>query len=221
MIKQILALGDSFTYGEELSDINLAWPYQIGRHIDANVVNLAQPGSGNRRMVRKVIDQILKYPETDLVLIGWASPGRTEFSDLEGEFDIWPGYNGRLFVRDGQNWRLDLLDYFNKYHSSEYLFEQYLVDVVLLQDFLKQRNIKYLMCNVLANDYYHKVMHGKFQELKSQIDTTYFIGWPNQGMLEWTHKCKKGPNGHFLDDGHFRVADEFLLNMDKLGWVKY
>lgn len=213
-------MGDSFTYGEELADLNQAWPYQIGNHINAAVVNLGQPGTGNRRMVRTVIDHVSKYPETDLVLIGWTSPGRTEFADREGVFDIWPGYSGRMFARD-QPWRLELLEYLNKYHDPAYMFEQYLVDVILLQSFLQSRQIKYLMCDVSANEYYHRIMYAELPDLRAQIDQKYFVGWSERGMTEWTHNCKKGPNGHFLEQGHFKVADEFMTAMGHLGWVTY
>jgi hypothetical protein len=220
MIKHILAVGDSFTYGEELDDRYLAYPYVIARHLDAEVVNLGAPGTGNRRMVRTVMEYIASDTPVDLVIIGWSSPGRMEFADAEGIFDIWPGYAGNLFVRDQQLWRLELLQYINMYHDPEYLFTQYLMDVILLQNFLKQRGIRYLMCDVCANEYYHKICAGKLQEFKAMLDTNHFVGYPNAGMAEWTYKCKKGPNGHFLDEGHFKVADELLTNIDRLGWSK-
>lgn len=157
MIKNILAVGDSFTYGEELDDRFLAYPYIVGNKTGASVVNLAQPGSGNRRMVRLIIDS-LADPENDFdcVLIGWSSPGRMEFADADGVFDIWPGYRGSMFTRDQQLWRLDLLDYINQYHDPEYLYKQYLMDVILVQEFLKSRDIKYIMTTICANEYYHR-----------------------------------------------------------------
>lgn len=216
----MLSVGDSFTYGEELDDIYLAYPYIISRRLNCNVVNLGAPGTGNRRMVRTVMDYVSKNPEVDLVTVGWASPGRMEFADVEGIFDIWPGYSGNMFIREQQLWRMELLEYINMYHDPLYLYTQYLMDVILLQSFLKQRGIRYLMCDVSANEYYHKIAAGKLMEMKAMLDKEYFIGYPNAGMTEWTYKCKKGPNGHFLDEGHFKVADEFLVNIDRLGWNK-
>ena len=221
MFKKILAIGDSFTYGEELDDIYLAWPYQIARSLGAQVVNLGEPGSGNRRMVRKIMDHVTDNPDTDLVLIGWSSPGRTEFADMEGVYSIWPGYSCKLFTRDEQLWRVELLEHLNKHHDPAYMFEQYLVDVILTQSFLKTKKIKYLMCNVSGNEYYHKIMTNKFNNLRSEIDQEYFVGWPNTGMTEWAFKCRKGKYGHFLEEGHFRVADELLNAMGKFGWIKY
>ena len=126
MIKNILAVGDSFTYGEELENRDNAYPYYLAKGLKAEVVNFAVPGGGNRQMLRKVIDYVLSGEPLDLVVIGWTSPGRMEFADANGMFDIWPGYSGNLFKRDGQDWRMELLDYINKHHDPEYLYKHYL-----------------------------------------------------------------------------------------------
>ena len=47
MIKNILAVGDSFTYGEELDNIENAYPYYLAKGLKADVVNLGQPSGGN------------------------------------------------------------------------------------------------------------------------------------------------------------------------------
>ena len=48
---RLLTVGDSFTYGEELSDLNNAWPCLLGKQLGWSVTNLGQPASGNTRMV--------------------------------------------------------------------------------------------------------------------------------------------------------------------------
>ena len=159
MIKNILTVGDSFTYGEELENRDTAYPYYLAKGLKANVVNLGVPSGGNKQMIRKVMDYVIGGEPLDLVIIGWTSPGRIEFADANGIFDIWPGYGGDLFRRDGQEWRLELLEYINKHHDPEYLYRQFLLDVILLQDFLKQRDIKYIMLRVVGNEYYHNTYH--------------------------------------------------------------
>ena len=59
MIRRILTVGDSFTYGEELSDRNNSWPIQLGNRIGANVINMGLKGGGNKQMIRKVTRQSL------------------------------------------------------------------------------------------------------------------------------------------------------------------
>jgi hypothetical protein len=219
MIKHILAVGDSFTYGEELENRDNAYPYYLAKGLKADVVNLGQPGGGNRQMIRKVIDYVLSGDPLDLVIIGWTSPGRMEFADATGIFDIWPGYSGDLFRRENQTWRLELLGYINKYHDPKYIYTSFLHDVIMMQSFLKERGIKYLMLRVVGNEYYHNAYYNDDAELPKQIDSKYFIGWPNEGMAEWTNSCKRGPRGHFLEEGHRKVTAKIYEHIRHLGWL--
>ena len=219
MIKNILTVGDSFTYGEELENRDSAYPYYLAKGLKANVVNLGIPSGGNKQMIRKVMDYVISGEAVDLVVIGWTSPGRMEFADANGVFDIWPGYSGDLFRRDGQEWRLELLNYINMHHDPEYIYQQFLLDVILLQDFLKNRGIKYIMLRVVGNEYYHNTYYNDDAVLTKQIDTQNFLGWPNEGMAEWTNGCKRGPRGHFLEEGHRKVTAKLYEHIRNLGWL--
>jgi hypothetical protein len=219
MISNILAVGDSFTYGEELSDIMNAYPYLLSRTIGSKVNNLAKPGSGNRRMVRTVMEQIANKIPIDLVIIAWSSPGRMEFADAAGPYDIWPGYSGNMFQSGGQVWRMELLEYINEHHNSTWIYQQHLMDVILLQNFLKSCNIRYVMLRTVGNEYYHNSHYLQYYQLDQLIDRQHYLGWPAAGMSEWTQGCKRGPNGHFLDDGHKQVANKLYEHIRSLGWI--
>ena len=218
MIKNILAVGDSFTYGQELKTSRDAYPQLIADRIGATLINQAAPGSGNKRMVRKIIDHITLKNPVDLVIIGWTSPGRMEFCDAAGIFDIWPGYSGRLFAQD-QPWRMELLEYINKHHDPEYIYRMYLLDIIMLQNFLCKHNIKYIMLTTCSNEYYHNIYYSKSELLTDLIDSKYYVGWPTEGMAEWTRGCKRGPEGHFLAEGHKRVADKLYEYIRDFGWL--
>ena len=211
-------MGDSFTYGEELTDRNDSYAIQLGARLSANVVNEARPGSGNSRMIRNVISHVSQWP-TDLVIIGWTSPGRQEFADADGVFDIWPGYGGNMFRNDGQTWRLELLDYINQYHDPRYIYQQYLIDVIMMQSYLKQRGIQYIMLQTVMNEYYHHTYYSGMKSLTNEIDAENFLGWPNEGMSEWTQGCRRGPNGHFLEAGHQRVTEKLYEHIRNKCWL--
>ena len=213
----ILTVGDSFTFGEELADRNLAWPFLLGAQLGATVTNMARPGSGNKRMVRYVMEYIAEGHSPDLVVIGWSSAGRMEFADKDGFFDVWPGYSGRMFSNE-QPWRLELLEYINRHHNEEYLYRQYVLDVILLQNFLTLQDIKYIMIRAVGNEYYHNTYHKQTKLLNDLVDAKYYLGWPSQGMAEWTQGCPKGPGGHFLDAGHIKVANKLYEYIGNLGW---
>jgi hypothetical protein len=217
----ILTLGDSFTYGEELSDLNQSWPIQLANKLNSFVVNLGRPSNSNPAMSRELVEYFSqKANDTpDLVIIGWSSPGRLEFSDIGGNFNIWPGNSGKLF-KQFHPWRDDLLQYLNQYHNDEFMYQKFLHDVIFVQNFLKSHGIKYIMINTVGNEYYKNNFARKFKYYEHLIDTQYFLGWDEQeGMAEWTEGCPRGQNGHFLDDGHMKVTSKLYEYIGNLGWI--
>lgn len=222
MKKRLLAVGDSFTYGDELDNVYDAWPYKLAKLIDYDAVNLGQSGCSNTSILRRTIVEIAgaandKY---DLVAIGWTSAGRVEWKDDIGtEYDLWPGYSGRGKFFHDHPWRNDWLDYINKYHNSEYLYQQYLVNVISLQSYLKANNIPYVMLNIVNNEYYRISSLPGLGYLAKEIDKTNFLGWDNYGMAEIAAACPKGPGGHPLELGHERIAEHINEHIRNLGWL--
>ena len=207
---KLLAVGDSFTYGEELSDLNNAWPYLLGNKLGYTVNNLAKPGSGNTRMLRHAVEQINNY---DLIIIAWSHFARTELADENGFYDLWPGCSARPH-KEFSSWRSEVINYYSKHHNDQYLYNQYLINIILIQQYLKFNNKKYIMLDTFGNNSYRKN-----NTVVDQIDPTYYIGWPTTTMMEWTHGCPKGPGDHFLEQGHEIVADKIYEHIRHLGWI--
>ena len=61
-------------------------------------------GTSNDKILRKTVEYVITN-SVDLVVIGWSNLGRSEFADEFGYYDIWPGYGGNMFIRDGTEWR--------------------------------------------------------------------------------------------------------------------
>ena len=207
---KLLAVGDSFTYGEELSDINSAWPYLLGNKLGYTVDNLAKPGSGNARMIRHAVEQINNY---DLIIIAWSHFARTELADENGFYDLWPGCSA-LPHKESSPWRSEVINYYSKHHNDQYLYNQYLINIVLIQQYLKFNNKKYIMLDTFGNNNYRKN-----DIVANQIDSTFYVGWPTTTMMEWTYSTSQGPNGHFLEQGHEIVADKIYEHIRHLSWV--
>ena len=205
---RLLTVGDSFTYGEELSDITKSWPNILSKINGHELTNLAEPGSGNTSVVRNCIQHVDQY---DMVIIAWSHFARIEFADEYGIYDTWPGHRGLLF-NDNLEFRKKILSYITNYHNDNYLYNQYLINIILLQNYLKSNNKKYIMLNSFGRN---KIDNN----LIDQIDKELFLGWPNQSMMEWTYGCAKGPGGHFLEDGHIKVAEKINEHIRHLGWV--
>jgi lysophospholipase L1-like esterase len=207
---RLLTVGDSFTYGEELSDVNNAWPFLLGKKLGYEITNLAKPGSGNTRMVRHAVEQIDNY---DIIIIAWSHFARTELADESGFYDLWPGCSS-LPHKKFSSWRSEVIEYYSRHHNDQYLYNQYLINVVLLQNYLKIQNKKYLMLDTFNNNSYRKD-----NEVSNQIDQTYYIGWPNETMMEWTYNTPQGSGRHFLEQGHEQVADKIYEYIRNLSWV--
>jgi len=211
---KLLTVGDSFTYGEELADKTLAWPNLLANKLACTVNNLARPGSGNSSMIRHAVEQIDNY---DLAVIAWSHFARVEVADEQGIFDIWPGCTKEIY-KSLQPWRDDLINYNNKHHDDQYLYRQYLLNIILLQNFLKNNNKRYLMLDAFGNNlHYERNIASK--QLTAQIDTKHFIGWPTETMMEWVFGTSKGPRGHFLEQGHERVADKIYEHIRHRSWI--
>lgn len=207
---RLLTVGDSFTYGEELDDLTNAWPNLLANKLGFALTNLAKPGSGNTSMIRTCIEQVNNY---DIVIIAWSHWARIEFADDYGIYDTWPGHRGVTFIGD-IGFRNELLQYITCNHSDDYLYNQKLINVILLQNYLKTNGKKYIMI-----DSFGKHIPNSNQDLVKQLDSTYYPGWPNKTMMDWTYGCPKGPGGHFLEAGHQRVADKINEYTRYFGWV--
>ena len=212
---KLLTVGDSFTYGEELSDLASAWPQQLADKIGFELINWARRSSGNTRMVRNVIMNAKYF---DLIIIAWSHFARIEFADEIGSYDIWPGCCSSQHDQSAP-WREQAIDYITKYHNDTYLYRKYLIDIVLLQTFLKANNKNYIMIDAFGNNHVRNKFKEKNQDLLDQIDTSKYLGWPDESMMEWTFGTPQGPRGHFLEDGHKIVADKIYEYIRHLGWI--
>ena len=111
----LLTVGDSFTYGTELTDRSLAWPYQLGKRLDLDVVNLAEPGASNDFILRTTVSGIERYNPT-LVVVAFTTPNRFE---RNGEH-YTPTKNPNEFREWNEVWALD------KFHTQVALLESYI-----------------------------------------------------------------------------------------------
>lgn len=215
MIKKLLTVGDSFTYGEELSDTSKSWPCLVAKSLNCALTNLGKPGTGNTRIVRETVAAVVGNDPPDLIILGWSSPGRIEYADANGVYDTWPGYTGKWTDNQQRN---NVTSYVNRYHNDEYLYQQYLTNVLLLQSFLKLNGVKYLMLPTKVNDYYRSTFKYKFMKIKNQIDQQHYVD-ADSGMMEWACDLPVGSGGHFLEDGHAIVATKVLEKIKQMEWA--
>ena len=219
MKKRLLAVGDSFTYGDELDDVYHAWPYKLADFLDYEVNNLGLSGCSNSSIVRRTLEE-LSDNRYDLIVVGWANPGRIEWKDQVGiAYNVWPGHPTNTRFVNEQPWRESLIDFVSQYHSAEYLYQQYLIHVLLLQSYCQVNGINLLMMDVMHANYYRSVGQEQHDKLSSQIDIKNFVGWGKFGMRELTSGLPKGSGHHPLEQGHRKIAEtiyEHIRNSSRL-----
>jgi hypothetical protein len=211
---KILTIGDSFTYGDELADRTLAWPSLLGKLTNTQVTNLGLPSVGNTSMVRAVVEYAWDY---DIIIVAWSHFARMEMSDANGVYDIWPGCSSKVHKQYSPH-REHAINYISMYYDDEYFYQQYLINIILTQTYLKQHNKRYIMLDAFGNNIRLRWSE-QYANLRNQIDTEYFLGWSGLTMMEWTHGTTKGPGGHFLEDGHSIVADKINEYIRNFGWI--
>tara|TARA_B100001093_G_C26794265_1_gene1000394 strand:- start:1097 stop:1618 length:522 start_codon:yes stop_codon:yes gene_type:complete len=76
-MKTLFTIGDSFTYGDELSDPRNAWPYLLAETLGYRVDNLARNGASNDYIMQTTVEY-LETKTPDLVIIGWTTEDRID-----------------------------------------------------------------------------------------------------------------------------------------------
>ena len=206
----LYTVGDSFTYGQELPNPEQqAWPVLLADRLGYRLINDGRPGAGNEYIIKQTIKAVAKY-KPELAVIAWTSCGRQEHADEQGVYDIWPGCSSKKFENNQYENRLDLIKYITKYNNAKHEYRRWLRQVVLLQSYLQVNNQPYLFCSTHDNQHRFGKYYTLCQDYYDLIDHKKFVGWPNDGMVEWAYGTPHGPGGHPLEQGHQLVAEEIV-----------
>jgi hypothetical protein len=213
----IYAIGDSFTYGDELPSQDLAWPAVLSKKINTQILNLGRPATGNKRMVKRTIDAVID--KSELIIIGWSDCNRQEFADEIGIYDIWAGRNYKAFQINDPTHRINLIKYITAYDTPEYYYAEWLRQIILIQSLCKVHNIPCVMFIACGAHISHKQYHKQFEKLIGAIDFSMFVDNMFTSVGEWTYGTPHGPNGHPLEVGHEIIADKIYEHLRNKCWV--
>ena len=75
----IVTCGDSFTQGEGLSEKTQAYPYLLQKHLNAELINLAQSGASEYLITAQVEEAVKLKPK--LIVVGHTSEYRWQIWD--------------------------------------------------------------------------------------------------------------------------------------------
>ena len=82
-------------------------------------------------MVRQCVDHANNY---DMIIVAWSHFARIEFADEFGVYDTWPGHRGIAFTNEVK-FRKTLMEYITNYYNDDYLHNQQLINIILLQNY--------------------------------------------------------------------------------------
>ena len=217
-MKKVLALGDSFTYGEELENREeTCWIHIVARELGVELKNAARPGCSNDYIIKKLMREILSESyQPNLIIIGWTSVSRIEQADCEmGVWDSWPGR--KLVGNNKGSFREELIKYRTMYNNENWEHRRWLRQLLLVQDFCKARNIDFRFVNTFRNQHIPITSDWAPGYLVDNIITNKFYGWDNRtGIVDWCHDSvtntmiDRMPGGHPGYKSQKMIADKFL-----------
>lgn len=127
----ILIAGDSFTYGEELTDPQRPWPFSLDIGL-TSFHNSARPGYSNDAIVKSTVCAIEGAPgKYSKAIVAWTTPNRIEVNNQH----LTPSSHRKYG---------SICDYVFLDWDEDWAKTKFATQVVMLDAYLRDRNIPYL-----------------------------------------------------------------------------
>ena len=205
MIKRIVAYGDSFTYGHELSDCrdcpsNLTYAALVAQHYGIEYECRAVGSNANQSITRNLIDS--EILPTDLAIVMWTFIERKDFL-FEGDL----GWRSITPIDD-----FPFVKEYYRYIDTTLDYELYLThkELLLTQTYLESKNIPFLFLS--TTDTIYKSLECNNKNLLHLIDKSKWARpFDNQGFFDWAKDQQlvfKG--GHATNAAHRTLADYII-----------
>lgn len=211
-IDYIYANGCSLTYGEELENrASDAYPNKIAKHFNKFVFNNAEPGSSNQSILRRTIqdiENILEKGIAPFVLISWTNTARFELCDNNDEWQ-------QFTPESDKDKKLSKIIY-SKYSSNNGEFETLMLQMTLMENFLKQKGLKGLQFNMFPIPIFNLDWETLDKNI-NKFDRQYTLSpMFNVGMyLDSFYDWDRQPNNHPGPKGHQIIADFLIKHIEE------
>lgn len=221
-MNKLVAFGDSFTFGSELSDdfdhnipSTLTWSALLANKLNLNYECKAIPGTCNQTILRALINYLAQQKTNDFaVAIMWSFTSRYEYHSLTDK--DWKQVSWAMIDND-----IDVKVFYNLLGNNEIneLYTSYIC-FLTAQNILKEKSIPYVFTIADTNPLkrYFSLNNLDLKSLISLIDWDKWV-WtnPDVGFFDWGKKnFKVGKHLHPLDDAHVAFADEIFPKVKNL-----
>lgn len=219
--KKVVAIGDSFTRGDELADCidqkdenfasklysNNTWPALVAKNLQADYDCIAIGGKGNHWISYQVA-RLLHQIKDSLVIVNWSWFERFDYIKVEEQIEHWqtthPRHDDKLnhyFYKniDSELWNLHRN--LQQIHSTICLLEQNKVNFIMTGlDDMALSCVHLLPCR-------HSDWQDAIGVLQEQVQH-YIINFWGYSFVEWAknNNFEIGPNGHPLEKAHIEAA---------------
>lgn len=229
-MNKLIAFGDSFTWGSELSDVidvsapqhkwsqysqsgftqysQKTWAAMLSKYLKMKYVCYAKPGISNNTIFRILLENLDNISaDNDLVVLNWTWIDRWDFFDTSN--DAWetilPKSNSefsKIYLKHIQSELWDKLES--------------LKVIALTHEILKDNNIEFISTCVdglLIDKKFHCPKY--IDELQNTISKD-MVWFDEMGFTEWAkhNTFDIGKDGHPLEESHSEAFDYIKKNYD-------
>ena len=190
MATKLVASGCSFTYGFGLDDpAKQSWPALLADRLGMDLINLAEPGAGNRYISGKIVDATI--PDAFYVIC-WSHWNRMDFCDHAGNIlHLSPSTRLNPALRDV---------IYPGYCNEDHQYKKFIQEALMLQGWLMSNDAPFLMFD--AMDHLHKG-----RPLDVRIDPNTYIGYGEYSFDSWTDPRDRLLDGHPNATAHAQMAE--------------
>lgn len=228
-----------------------AYSALLAKGMNLEYICTAVPGYSNSAIRRSTMDICEQHNDIDLVIVMWTFPNRYEFKfDWQWEqISLWSiednveerirkefhNHNPIIFEKHLKKLQKEreagitnFAKSFYRYvgHTDYWQYYSSLVEIVMLSNYLRLRNIRHLF--TVADDFAEAIINNQihsqdpsYQTLLDQAKKTNWFLFPqNKGFNDWA-KAEKYPIGttHPLDPAHIEAANLIYEHIRHLGWL--
>jgi hypothetical protein len=218
------SFGCSFIFGSDLADdgrdllyptySHLTWPAHLAQRLGRTYDCFARSGSGNLRILEKIINEVTASSSADLFVIGWTWIDRFDYCDINYDPKTKRTHWSTIRPID----TTDLAKVYYRDLHSEYRDKFTCLSYIKLAiDTLNQKNIPFIMT------YMDELLFDQRWHVTPAVTTLqdfikpYMTTFDGQTFLDWSraHGYPESSTWHPLEQAHQTAGDLIFNSFDK------